>query len=74
MISTKFKNEVINLEIKRIGYGQYSFIINTLDGIFSLYSTDSMLFDAINNDNEILSQYAIDLTIGKVLTSNNIDY
>ena len=74
MTSTKFNNETIKLEIKRIGYGQYSFIINTLEGIFSLYSTDSMLVDAINNDNEELSQYAIDLTISKVLGSNNVSY
>ena len=74
MTSTKFKNETINLEILNRGYGQYLFKITTNEGIFSLYSTDSMLIDAIKNDNEILSQYAVDLTISKVLTSNDIRF
>ena len=79
MTSTKFNNETITLEIKRQGYGQYLFIIETDKYIYSKRSTDSILFDAINSDEDETNEWgtrqdAIDSAIEMVLNAHLYNY
>lgn len=65
------------LTINRTGSGQYSFQVDTPDGQFSMRSTNSVLVDAINSDDDEndwgTRQDAIDRAIESVLEHNNID-
>lgn len=79
MTSSKFNNETIQLEIVKTGYGQYSFRIETSEGKFSKHSTNSILVDAINSDEDDTNDWgsiqdAIDSAVEMVLDANEISY
>jgi hypothetical protein len=79
MTSTKFKNETINLQILKTGYGHWKFTIDTLEGKFTYLSTNSMLVDAINSDEDELTRYGthqdcIDMAVKYVLDFNEVNY
>ena len=79
MISTKFNEEVINLQILKTGYGHYKFTIDTFKGTFYTISTLSLLVDAIKSNEGEQTRYgtrqdAIDKAVRIVLDDNDIDY
>ena len=79
MTTTKFNNEAITLEIKNKGYGQYSLIIETEKWVLSKYTTNSILVDSINSNEDDENEYgsvqdAIDTAVEMVLDANSIEY
>ena len=79
MTTKKFNNETITLEIKNKGYGQYSLVIETEKWILSKYTTNSVLVDSINSNEDEENDYgtvqdAIDTAVEMVLDANSIEY
>lgn len=79
MNTQKFNNQTIELEINRTGYGKYSFVAKSANGIFSMHSTNSILVDAINSDEDDTNDWgtrqdAIDAAVESVLIANGHEY
>ena len=77
MKTNKYLNQELNLSIKKTNYGHYRLIVNALEDRYTALTTDSLLIDSINSEEDELTRYGthqecIDKAVKYVLTSNEI--
>ena len=77
MTTNKYLNQEINLQIFKTGYGHWRLIVDTLEDKYTALTTDSLLIDAINSEEDELTRFGthqdcIDNAVKYVLTCNEI--
>lgn len=77
MITNKYLNQGLTLSIKKTNYGHYRLIVDALEDRYTALTTDSLLIDAINSEEDELTRYGthqdcIDKAVKYVLDCNEI--
>lgn len=77
MITNKYLNQKLTLSIKKTNYGHYRLIVDALEDRYTALTTDSLLIDAINSEEDELTRYGthqdcIDKAVKYVLDCNEI--
>lgn len=79
MTTNKFLNQELTLSIKKTNYGHWRLIVDLLEDRYTSLTTDSLLIDSINSDEDELTRYGthqdcIDKAVKYVLDCNEINY